>query len=350
MKKRIIYIALFMISPTLLVYALYSFTYQPNKENNSFLRNISYKEITPLDTAEGVVSYGYICGVTDYHIFIEDPNNPRRLVEADWALKNIHSYTFKLPNSEKVLSRVTYQVDSPFVHIFAGNEPSIFSATWNDGLTVRESKYPYPLYMRAIALSSKDFVFKGFDTTGTQTVQTFAVWDNDTRTQRHQLNPFGHSKDLGINDDGLMDYDSSTQKIIYVPFYKNGFLVLDTNLSAYTRTKTIDTAIYGRTSGGSYKENGQLMYTNNAPQFIVNSEECINQGKVFINSMLRADNETKSGFASYDAVDVYSILYKKYLYSFHVPKYHKQDLVSFRVYDNRIAVIYPNSIVTYHIP
>jgi len=78
-----------------------------------------------------------------------------------------------------------------------------------------------------------------------------------------------------------MHYDTGLHQLIFTQFYKNGITLIDSNFDKIENIKTIDTVIYGMTKGGSYRENNNIIYSNNTPQFIVNSYSCVDPGYVY---------------------------------------------------------------------
>lgn len=146
-----------------------------------------------------------------------------------------------------------------------------------------------------------------------------------------------------------MEFDTATGKLVFVPFYQNGIVVLDSQLRADSPIRTIDTLYHARTSTGMFVEDGATRVSNSTPLFFVNLGVSVQDGLVYVNSMLMADNEKAAAFDTYSDLDVYSLKRHAYLYSIKVPRLHDRKILSFKVLHGRIAACYPDGIVTYRL-
>lgn len=336
-------------APVGLIYILYSFTYQPNKEDNGFKRNFSRLAVIPMDTLPAKLTYGLLCGVTPHNLYVELVRPKNRVLQLGWDLKNARYYSFGLPADEKIWSRLSFQIDSPRVNIFAGNGPDVFKGDLDSAGHVLEHHYPYPLFMRGFAFADGEYLFRAFDNPGTCAQMPFVLWDPEDNRQIRKINPFTSSNNMGLESDGLMGFDTLTGQIAFVQFYKNGILTMDSDFHLGPFIKTIDTVLHGRTSAGSYREDGDLRFANNTPQFFVNLNADMHDGMVYINSLLRADNENKDGFDAYSDIDAYSLKTHQYQYSIKVPRLNNRKIMSFRILDDKLAACYPDGIVTYEL-
>ena len=330
------------LAPILLVYFLYAFTYQPNKGENGFRRVYAEPAAQPMDTLGGVLSYGMICGTTAHHFYVESAGQKNELLQLNWDLKDKQVCRFGLPAEQKVWSRVQYQVDSPGVSLFAGNGPDVFKGLLGKDLLLRRH-YPSGIFMRSVALPDGKYVFRGFRGGNVKGGMAFFYWNPMDTAPASDLQP------KGSESDGLLRFDTTTRQLVFIQFYKNGILVLDSAFHPQPLIPTIDTVLHARTSDGTYREGGNLFYSNNTPLFFVNWNADVYDGLVYVNSLLRADNEDRLAFETYSDLDVYSLKTRRYLYSIKVPRLNGRKLMSFKMTGDHIAASYPDGIVTYHI-
>lgn len=146
-----------------------------------------------------------------------------------------------------------------------------------------------------------------------------------------------------------MDFDTASGKLVFVPFYQNGIVVMDSMLRADSPIRTIDTVFHTRTFSDAFVDNGATRVSNSTPLFFVNLGVSVQDGLVYVNSLLMADNEKADAFDTYSDLDVYSLRRHAYLYSIKVPRLHDRKLLSFKVLHDRIAACYPDGIVTYRL-
>lgn len=343
-KKRITWTLGLIISAVLIVYLLYAFTFQPNKGKNGFNRLIGPGTATIKASLTRLKNLGQLCGTTPYHIYIETEDK-KVLLQADWGLKNIDTLRFDLPDSRKILSRVSYQVDSPFVTIFAGNGPVVFAGTVNSS-KLNSYKYKYPLFVRSASLGNDNFAFRAFDT-ARKPGQVFVLWNASSGRIRKMADPLEKSTDLGMGSDGLLQYDSTLHILVYIEYYKDRFITLDTDLNTIYKGESIDTIHVGRTAGGNYNKSSWTFFTNKSPGFIVNWIACTEGGTLYINSRLRADNEREDAFRDNLVFDQYSLATGKYLSSFYVPNPGKEGPTSVKVEGERMVVAFADAIYSY---
>ena len=347
-RKALTFMLPVMVAPVVLVYLLYAFTYQPNKGDNGFRRSYAGPAVIPTDTLQGTQTYGLLCGVTPYHFYVESAGRKNQVFQFDWALKDKQVFHFGLPPEKKIWSRLYYQVDSPGVHLFAGNGPDVFKGTLAPGLLLRHH-YPMGIFMWSIALPNDEYLLRGFASAKGGAGLSFIRWIPGDAERLKMINPFPASRTLGLESDGTMDFDTTTGQLVFIQFYKNGILVLDSAFHPRPFIPTIDTVLHARTSEGTYQEDGNRFYSSNTPLFFVNWNTDISGGLVYVNSLLRADNEDRGAFESYSDLDVYSLKTYRYQYSIKVPRLFGRKLISFKIEGDRIAACYPDGIVTYRV-
>lgn len=338
-----------MIVPCAVVYLLYSFTFQPNRENNGFMRKWDGRRVAPQDTLMAEKTLGRICGVTDERIYVEGMPEKNRVIELGWDCRQLGVYAFSLPPEEKIRSRLECRLDSPYVHFFSGNGPDVFFGRLDDPSGLRRLHYPFAIFMRAVPVPGGRYLLRGFDYSHASTEQDFILWDPVRNIQVRKFNPFSVAGDLGIGTDGMMEYDSVSGQLVYVQYYRNGISLIDSGLSAMRSFPTIDTVLRGRMQTGHYDQGGSSQYGGSAPQFIVNWQCFMGEGRIYVNSLLRADNESASDFETYSAIDVYDLVTKKYLYSWHLPRLNGKRMYSFYVRRDRVVASYPGGVVTYRL-
>ncbi|TDW96933.1 hypothetical protein [Dinghuibacter silviterrae] len=335
--------------PVLMVYCLYTGTYQPNKEDNGFNRTWAGWVAAPEDTIRADFRYGEICGVTPSGFFVEMPGHKNQVARFGWSLGAAHVSGFALPNNPHIWSRVHCQVDSPYIYLFAGNGPDVFKGRLDTPAQLLQHHYPYPTFIKGIALTGGEYLIRGYDKDSGAYHLPFILWDPATNRQVRKTDPFHSAAAFGLAADGTMHYDTATKRLVFVQFYRNGILMLDTDFSVTRFLPTIDTVAHGRTADGSYQENGTVKYTNSTPQFFVNWNTAVSDGLLFINSLLRADNEPKGTFEDASDIDVYDLSGGGYRYSLKVPRLDGRKLVSFAVRGRAMVVCYPGGLVTYRL-
>ena len=142
-----------------------------------------------------------------------------------------------------------------------------------------------------------------------------------------------------------MNFDHVTSQIIYVYNYRNQFLCLDTNLNLLYRSKTIDTVSQANIKVSGISSDNVI--TMSKPPLIVNKSSFVSNNFLFINSQLMADNDIVNFFKSSSTIDVYSMILKKYLYSFYLRDYDGLKIKDFIVSEKQLIATSGNNILVY---
>ena len=127
----------------------------------------------------------------------------------------------------------------------------------------------------------------------------------------------------------------------------NNIICFDTSLSLIYKTHTIDTTNTYQIETGSIGTPTEKVYTNIMPSRIVNWESDVSEGKLYINSWMKADNESLPQFNNHSVIDVYDIITGAYQKSFYIPFFKGEKMESFKVYKNEVIVVYKNYIAVY---
>lgn len=157
--------------------------------------------------------------------------------------------------------------------------------------------------------------------------------------------PWENEKKGLIPTDGELHFDWITGLISYHYFYKNGFLVLDSDLNKITNGKTIDTVEKGMVKVKLIND----VFTLKAPPRIVNGHGFAANGKLFLNGYLKAENEDVKDFRNHTVIDVYDMLKGIYLYSFYVPVFNERKTNRFVISGDLMVCLYGDHVVIYRI-
>lgn len=157
-----------------------------------------------------------------------------------------------------------------------------------------------------------------------------------------------------FSNDGQFKYDKGSNRLFYMFYYKGLFTCLDTNLKAVYNAKTIDTVQWANIQLKFIEEKNKGKIAGNSitqakPPKLVNKRFCIDDGNVYIQSNLKADNE-KNSLKDFDVIDVYKTNNGKYLLSFYLPKLKYKKLSEFKISHRNLVALYMNTVAIFRIP
>jgi len=151
--------------------------------------------------------------------------------------------------------------------------------------------------------------------------------------------------------DGQLAYDKASNRLFYMFYRRGSFLCLDTNLNLIYTASTIDTISRSTLKFLTAKQNSKNgktveATTLNSPANLVNISMSIANDKIYVNSGIKADNQSLTDFFENSTIDVYSVKNGTYQYSFQVPRYMGLLLREFYIDHDCIIALYDKCMVS----
>nr|WP_121272647.1 hypothetical protein [Pedobacter schmidteae] len=144
---------------------------------------------------------------------------------------------------------------------------------------------------------------------------------------------------------GFLAYTNN--HLVYAYTFRNQFICLDSNLQEFYRGKTIDANEHINFKVVKLESDSSRNFSK-SPLY-VNKMIALNESYLFINSGIRAKNETAYAFKNSSAIDVYQINDGRYAFSFYIPMYKGERIRTFKVAGSRMAVLAGNYLLTYNL-
>ena len=347
-KRTLQQIMIVMLAAIGLVSVLTWLATAPMRQKSGFARQFIYKISQPINIASKDPWTWRISGIRN-NIFYIQGRRPDQIIRISYDLQHADTLFLPVASDELTLSNFELLVDSSQVWLFAKNVPAISCIGLNSKFKVEQKHFPPANYTRAIKTGPHTFVFRGFDTSLHSPDQIFLKGNLLTGSLQREQGISERPGDAGISTAGLLHYDTTTHLLLYVFFFSNRFLCLDTNLNLRYRGNTIDTLHALQTRGGSMKSVSAISYTNVSPSRIVNRANCVADGKLFNYSEIKADNESTQNFIHNAVIDVYDLPDGQYAGSFYIPDHEGEKLQQFRLFNDTLLVLYKHYMATYRL-
>ncbi|PZR07647.1 MAG: hypothetical protein DI539_23410 [Flavobacterium psychrophilum] len=329
-----------VMAAILLVVVLSWSALQPIKKNKGFSRVFSIEAIKQISVMEKKADIIDFAGYTENHLYFKT-KRPDTILVIDNDLKNIKSIFLKVPDDRSIYSRFTSVVDSPYVHILAGNTPAIITGKLEGDVSVH--RFPNTLFTRVALISGNLFALRMVD----KTDQIFAKANPLTGQVTKENNVSEKNHDAGISTDGVLHYDKASNFLVYVYHYKNEILLMDTGLNVINKVKTVDINTSSEIIAGDVKS--KSIITNLTPKRVLNAVSCVWGGSLYNNSRVFSDNEAAETVTQNSVIDVYNIKDGSYQKSFYIPNYKGQKVNKFKVVHDKVFAIYKDFVVAYNI-
>jgi hypothetical protein len=288
---------------------------------------------------EGITA---LSGSTKTHLFFQT-KDPDLITMTDYNFKNRSTIKLKIPKHEKMSSGFFVYVDSPNVTVLAGRLSLAIETTFNSD-QYSLYKFPTTIFTHSTKIGPNSYVIRGVDTLVKRFDQILIKANLITKKIKRENDISETNKDGGISTDGALTYDPATNSIVYVQYYEDKIMRIDSNMNLVFTKHTIDNS----KSFPIRSTVNKNVLTSSTPKRLVNNESEVYGGYLFNYSVIKGENETIKTFNNNSTLDLYEIKTGAYKGSFYVPRFKDERMQRFSVIDNRIIAFYKSHVVVYN--
>lgn len=212
------------------------------------------------------------------------------------------------------------------------------------------SKNEIPTYSLIMPTSDTTFVLRTYSALAEQDILTWI----DVKSGERKDNDSALQKQIdGIFCvDGNILFNRSLQRIVYVYYYRNEFIVSDARLKTVRRGRTIDQTDSALIQVDTFENSGQVTTTFKSPPHFVNVKNATDGDYLYVLSNVKAINQERAAFESTYTIDQYSLITMTYNGSFILlpPKdRHELKNFDFAVSGDKLIAIFDDNLVVYRI-
>lgn len=341
-KMKILLFAI--LTPVIILCAIVlRFKLNNEKITYNFERNIVYPENgIRMERADLKYYSYYFAGVNDNFLYLGNSKTSLHLLRVNSTLKDTTSITIKAGQLPE-FGNFKISVDSNRFFLSNGIGKSVMKGDtkyWKANLDNSQSIY----FTDFIPLNNFSYLYNYVSSN-----------TNENTLRKQSINgKVIDNKNLLIKQvdglfctSGMMKYNKQANVLIYMYYYRNQLIVIDTNLKLVKRIKTIDpidTAVF---TTSEFKSNNKSVITS--PALVVNARFDIWENYIFVQSKLMGKDEDEQRFNSSTVIDIYDLNNSKYVSSIYIPNQPKEPISDFKVLDSFIYTIsdhYINRYVT----
>lgn len=345
-RKTIIILLGCFVFATALVITLYAATYKVVHERNSFLR--IYQKGAAVKASEFDIKFNsyYIAGITRDNIYLGNITAPLRLLLMNSTLTDsqhvkIH---FKDTRYPVVYKSATVKINPPYFYLADGIKPALYRGQIGEWEVEPFSYDSKAFFTRLTPINNTSFAIRT-NAAGTLANVLGKVQQDSPRIE---LKPGLLQKQVdGIFcTDGLLLYNRDINRLIYTYYYRNEYIVYDTNLNLDYRGYIIDTFSHAQIKVGHISSNNRDKLMDRK---FVNVQSCTSGNYLFIRSNLLAKNDLKDRLSQESIIDVYDLTNSSYNFSFTLPHYNgKNGIRDFMVFNCKTLIaLYDHYVVRY---
>lgn len=284
----------------------------------------------------------YLAGYSSGRVYLAQHHMPHRLLIANRTLTSVEEAIFEVEGDGLEYKRLRVTVDSPYFYLADGLIPFVYR-----GQLSRRKASPWIMdveFTKAIPISSHSLALVSISNWQNTILKRMAT-ASEPEFYGHILEP--QHNDGVFSTDGMLRFDKISKKLVYVYYYRNEFIVMDTTFQSIHCGRTIDTISVARIKVG--KINSKNIRQLAAPSLKVNNDCDASNGELYVQSNILSKSETPREFTDNSVIDVYDLQTLIYQYSFYLPTFNGKKANEFISHENDLYALYGSEVVHYTI-
>jgi len=332
-----------MVLSILFVWVLFLSSEQIMHKNNPFLRRYPQHPVEFVNSTDLKHSSYYLAGTSKDRIYIGSYEYPTYMLSVDKKLSSRKLEKLHFDIDKFSFKMISISVQDSYFYLSDGVVPIILRGSVKNWTVTKElSGVPY--FTRAVAIDSTRSVFRSNNSKNLANV--LGIFNSDSMPKiiyKRELLPAG--EDGIFSTDGMLLYSQEAQKIIYLYYYRNEFLVADKNGNLIRRSHTIDTI--SNVKFKVSKLNRGRQFAVSSPSLVVNANATVYKNLLFVHSLIKGKFENENLWKKSFIIDVYDLNTNTYRFSF--PLYHtlSNELSYFSVDDANLYAIIGTELAVY---
>ncbi|WP_162796014.1 hypothetical protein [Pedobacter nanyangensis] len=328
MKNRIFVLVGLTVAAFAILLALGTNVSNKTRHKNGFSRSIIHLSPTLTTELPFIDEVRNVCGSYDEWIFIETAT-VGKLYKFSSQSHTLDTVIIPMPKIAGFAHAFSTEVLYPFVYINSSYARCQIRYNLLNA-QVDTMQLLTGGFTNAVMLHNGDVVVKAIDTPSFNSkFKKVAAASRQILVEKNLSPELG---DAGITLDGKLSYDPSLGLLVYVCYYNNQITCFDTTLKKVYNSRTIDTVKFSPV--GLKKTSSYVSFAK--PPFTINAYSTVAAGRLYVKSLLNADDETTDN--DHTVIDVYSVTDGRYSGSFYLPKPKKQ-VPLFKIYNDRVIVL-----------
>lgn len=301
------------ILSTAVVILMFLLSEQRMHRENPFIRR--YVPGAATKTAETSLQnpFYYIAGESDGKIYLANHKSPLYMIEVDTTLTFKKQVKITLDRYDFPFHSAEVRIHPPYLYLYDGMVPVIYRGLIKD-FNVSVIHQGTEFYTGASIMDTSRIAVRGQKTGTGENIMAVL----DPGKQAFQIRPKVLEKQLDgfFDTSGTMNYSPDLDKMVYVYYFRNQYIVTDGNLLVEHRGKTIDTTSKANLMIVKLSSSGDTKLA--APAITVNLNSAVAGNLLFIHSGLFGQYEIPEVWDTASIVDVYDYMDQTYLFSFYV--------------------------------
>jgi len=287
----------------------------------------------------------YFAGADNDRIYLGNYSTPDQIVSFNANLQDKKIDKIIFDPKEIPFNIVTTIVNGQYFYLLDGSVPKIFRGKIKDWKITKELKGS-PYFTRAVPMDSISIAFRSNHAEKSANILGVLKAEDSPRV-RYNKELLEKQIDGIFDTDGTLLYSEKLQKIVYLYFYRNQFIVADKDGNLRYRGNTIDTIAHAKIKVRNFKNGTERAISS--PSYVVNPHAAVNGNLLYVHSAVKGRSENEKFWNQAFIIDVYDLNNKSYLFSFPIYQTGSKKMDSFFVTSTHLFAIIGNDMVVYEL-
>jgi len=341
MKQRLLISGLIALAAALVMLTLNASIDHPNKYENGFKRRFFADESSLIYSMPAEPDITDISTIDAENIYFQT-KSPYKIASADLCLKAYKTVQLNPQPIKNIAPLFFLTVIYPKVFVLAGNARVLLQGDINSK-SVQVFQVPTYAFNKGLVYENGKYLVRALDTASLD-LQFYSCNVLNSRIVKERgISPKLH--DAGFTHDGMLRFDNETRNFVYVDYYSNHITCFDTALRLKFRSHTIDTICV---STARPARRGTSI-SNSKPPVVINQYCSISNGRIYIISNLKSDNQSEGDWRGGTTVDVYDDSAGQYIGSYYMKGLERKSIKDFKVNQDKVFLLTENAIKEYQL-
>lgn len=344
-KKTLFLLATLAIFGVGIVTLLFAFSEKKMHRNNAFQRRYPHHPANKQGQMDLEYNSYYFAGVTEDSVYLGNHTASLLLLSINKNLADTLHHKVRIFSNERSLNASRYIATDSEIFLVSGQSQVVLQG---DISTYKVSPYGlcHEPFINGLFMTKDTFAIRAFDSKRNDNVLGRLVVGDSTRTTifPELIKKQGESF---FSSDGLLLYNRELEKVIYVYYYRNAFVVADKNFTLDYIGKTIDTvataqlSVHTNQSRNEQKLGGEPLFINRLAATYDNY--------LFLQSDRIGRYESKKVLKHASIIDVYNLEDQSYAFSFYLYHHNLKKLRGFAVWKHKLYALIDHYLISYNL-
>jgi len=334
---------LVLLSSGVFMFLLFSYSEEIIHYKNKFIRRFPQHVAQEIYKVDLKFNSYYFAGSANGKIYLGNKTAPLKMLVLDTASKSKQNFKISLKQRNLRFSVPKIRVLDNDFFVYEGIVPYVFKGntqTWNASLSINSGYY----FSQLVPMDSTNLAIRFLvPKSGENALGSLNL--KDTLKAKFDTNLLKKQFDGVFDTDGILLYNGQLNRIVYVYYYRNEFLVIKPDLKLERKGKTIDTISKAQVDLIQYEKS--KMKTFLKPPLMVNKAAATYGKFLFIRSTLAGLYESDKIWRIASIIDVYDVTDSAYRSSFLVYDIKGRKVRTILIYGNFLYALIDDQLVCY---